>query len=147
MPLHWWRLRRKIQIMPGDDPWGDDAWANETRFARVSLGAGLSLQIRSTGPRGWIVGLLDLSSSFKSVDENQKGPRVVLVNKFAREHVIKQYTSVRKATGDPSQIKAETDEAGYWATSETVRQVEVGGAVTNVRAASTDQASIATAGP
>jgi hypothetical protein len=70
-----------------------------------------------------------------------------LVNKFAREHVIKQYTSVRKATGDPSQIKAEIDEAGYWATSETVRQVEVDGAVTNVRVASTDQASIATAGP
>ena len=73
-------------------------------FPRISLDAGLSLQVRSTGTGGWILGLLNLSF-FGSVDGNQKGPRVVLVNRFGREHVIEQYTSVRKASHDRARVK------------------------------------------
>jgi hypothetical protein len=43
-----------------------------------------------------------------------------LVNKFRGEHVIKQYTSVRKATGDLSQIKAKIDKAGYFSWAKAV---------------------------
>jgi hypothetical protein len=101
------------------DPWDDDSWANETRFPHVSLDTDLSLQVRSTGAGGWILGLLDLSF-FGSVDESQKGPRVVLVNGFGREHVVKQYTSVRKATRGLARIKADIDEAGYFSWAEEV---------------------------
>ena len=110
----------RIQLVAGSDSWDDDSWANETRFPHVSLDSGLSLRVRSTGAGGWFLGLLDLSF-FGSVGENQKGPRVVLVNKFGREHVVKQYPSVRKATHDLARIKADIDEAGYFSWAEAVR--------------------------
>jgi|HubBroStandDraft_6_1064221.scaffolds.fasta_scaffold540515_2 hypothetical protein len=85
--------------------WGDD------------LDNGMRLEVRSTGLGGWIVALLDgfLSSS---VDEDQEGPRTVLVNTMGKTHTIKQYRSRRLAVRDLMRFSSEIEQLGYEVWSE-----------------------------
>jgi hypothetical protein len=83
----------------------------------VLLDNGLSLQVRSTGAVGWIIGLFD-ALGLGAVDPNSKGPRGVLVNEAHREHVIKQYMSIRQAARDLPRIKADIDQTGYFSWAE-----------------------------
>ena len=84
--------------------WGDD------------LDNGMRLEVRSMGLGGWLPALLDGFLS-GSVDEDQEGPRTVLINRLGRAHTIKQYRSKRLAVRDLMRFSSEIETLGYqvWA--------------------------------
>ncbi len=85
--------------------WGDD------------LDNGMRLEVRSMGLGGWIVALLN-GALFTSVDEDQEGPRTVLINKLGTTHTIKQYRSRRLAVRDLMRFSGEIETLGYQVWSE-----------------------------
>jgi hypothetical protein len=85
--------------------WGDD------------LDNGMRLEVRSTGLGGWIAALLN-GALFNSVDQDQEGPRSVLINRLGKTHTIKQYRSKRLAIRDLMRFSSEIETLGYEVWSE-----------------------------
>lgn len=96
----------------GDAFYPDLEW-DESGWPVARLDDGLSLQVRSTGTKGWITAIV---SGFLdgSPGATTQGPRVVIVNKFGREQAVKQYMSAKQASRDMARIRDDIERVGYF---------------------------------
>jgi hypothetical protein len=101
----------------GDRFYGDLEW-DEAGWPVARLDDGLSLRVRSTGAKGWIYALTN-GFFFGSPGDTQ-GPRVVIVNRFGREHAVMQYRSARQASRDITRMRDDIEGMGYFQWAETV---------------------------
>lgn len=100
------------------DAFYDDLYWDDAGWPVASLDDGLSLRVRSTGGKGWIIAII--SGFLDGTPGATQGPRVVIVNKFGREHIVKQYRSARQAGRDVTRIRADIERLGYFDWAEDI---------------------------